>query len=77
MSWEDTLRLGTSTWKTKPMTHHSSSKKLHEDSSKLIAHADFLYEKFESFDIELDIEIEAKHTAVIRYRKEFETLTLS
>jgi UV DNA damage repair endonuclease len=43
------------------MTHHSSSKKLHEDSSsKLIAHADFLYEKFESFDIELDIEIEAK-----------------
>jgi hypothetical protein len=39
----------------------------------------FLYEKFESFDIELDIEIEAKakDTAVIRYRKEFETLTLS
>jgi hypothetical protein len=41
MSWEDTLRLGTSTWKTKPMTP-PSSKKLHEDSSsKLIAHADF------------------------------------
>jgi UV DNA damage endonuclease len=80
MSWEDTLRLGTSTWKTKPMTHHSSSKKLHEDSSsKLIAHADFLYEKFESFDIELDIEIEAKakDIAVIRYRKEFETLVIS
>jgi hypothetical protein len=38
----------------------------------------FLYEKFESFDIELDIEKQkAKDTAVIRYRKEFETLTLS
>jgi hypothetical protein len=38
----------------------------------------FLYEKFESFDIELDIEIEAKaKDTAVRYRKEFETLTLS
>jgi hypothetical protein len=50
MGWEDTLRLGISTWKVKPIVHHSSSAKLHEDSkSKLISHADFLYEKFESF----------------------------
>jgi UV DNA damage endonuclease len=74
MSWEDTLRLGTSTWKdVRPLTHHSSSAKIHEDATaKQIAHADFLYEKFESFDIEVDIELECKQKdlALFRYRKE-------
>jgi UV DNA damage endonuclease len=75
MTWEDTLRLGTSTWKgVRPLTHHSSSKKIHENANeKLIAHADFLYEKFESFGIEVDIELECKQKdlALFRYRKEF------
>lgn len=74
MTWEDTLRLGTSTWKgIRPLTHHSSSKKIHENvNEKLIAHADFLYEKFESFDIEVDIELECKQKdlALFRYREE-------
>ena len=74
MSWEDTLRLGTSTWKdVRPLTHHSSSAKIYEDATaKQIAHADFLYEKFESFDIEVDIELECKQKdlALFRYRKE-------
>lgn len=70
MSWEDTLRLGTSTWKeVRPLTHHSSSKKLHEDTTgKLTAHADFLYEKFESFDIEVDIELECKQKDLALFR---------
>lgn len=75
MSWEDTLRLGTSTWgKIRPMTHHSSSKKLNEDSkSKVTAHSDFLYEKFESFDIDIDIELECKKKdlALFKYRGEY------
>lgn len=77
MSWEDTLKLGTSTWKTRPLVHHSSSKKIHEDNSgKLTAHADFLYEKFESFDIEVDIELECKQKdlALFRYRKQFQVI---
>lgn len=75
MTWEDTLRLGTSTWKVKPLVHHSSSAKLHEDGkAKLIAHADFLYEKFESFDIDVDIELECKQKdiALFKYREEYE-----
>jgi UV DNA damage endonuclease len=61
MSWEDTLRLGLSTWKTKPLCHHSSSKKLHEDESVILsAHADFLYEEFDDCGFELDIELECK-----------------
>lgn len=60
-SWKDTLELAISTWDVKPLCHHSSSKKLYEDkSAKLISHADFLYEKFENFGIDLDLELECK-----------------
>jgi UV DNA damage endonuclease len=75
MNWENTLRLAVSTWgEVKPIVHHSSSKKLYEDpKSKLKAHSDFLYEKFESLDIELDIELECKKKdlALFRYREEY------
>jgi UV DNA damage endonuclease len=61
MAWEDTLKLGLSTWKTKPLCHHSSSKKLNEDQSVILsAHADFLYEEFNSFVYDVDIELECK-----------------
>jgi UV DNA damage endonuclease len=74
MSWEDTLRLGLSTWKTKPLCHHSSSKKLHEDENVILsAHADFLYERFDSCGFELDIELECKQKdyAVVKYLNDF------
>lgn len=73
-TWEEALRMAVSTWKTKPICHHSSSKKLHEDpTSKLEAHANFLYEKFESFDLNVDVELECKKKdfSLIKYRKEF------
>jgi UV DNA damage endonuclease len=60
-SWEETLRLGTSTWQCQPLCHHASSKKLFEDSTATLqSHADYIYEKFETFDISLDIELECK-----------------
>ena len=74
MSWEDTLKLGLSTWTTKPLCHHSSSKKLHEDEKAILsAHADFLYESFDSCDFELDIELECKQKdiALVKYLKDF------
>jgi UV DNA damage endonuclease len=70
MSWEDTLKLGLSTWKTKPICHHSSSKKLHEDNTVILsAHADFLYEEFKScgFDIDIELECKKKDFAVEKY----------
>jgi UV DNA damage endonuclease len=73
-TWEEALRMAASTWTTRPLCHHSSSKKLFEDSkSKLEAHADFLYEKFESFDLEVDIELECKQKdiSLLKYRKDF------
>jgi len=74
MTWEDTLKLGLSTWKTKPLCHHSSSKKLHEDEKVILsAHADFLYESFDSCGFELDIELECKQKdiAIKKYIKDF------
>ena len=77
MSWEDTLKLGLSTWTTKPLCHHSSSKKLHEDEKVILsAHADFLYESFDSCGFELDIELECKQkdVALVKYLREFNSI---
>lgn len=72
-SLEEALRLALSTWKTKPITHMASSIR-HEDPKGLErAHADFIYEKIETFGLEFDTEIEskAKDLAVLKYRTNF------
>ena len=74
-SWEDTFILAASTWKNiTPLCHHSSSRKLYEDSlSTLQSHSDYLYEKFENFGIDVDVELECKmkDIALLKYRKQF------
>lgn len=74
MSWEDSLKLAISTWKDKPICHHSSSRKIHEDSkSRIEAHADWLYEKFENcgFDVDVELECKQKDLALLKYREQF------
>ena len=74
MSWGDTLKLGLSTWKTKPLCHHSSSKKLHEDDKVILsAHADFLYESFDScgYDVDIELECKQKDLALLQYLEKF------
>jgi len=74
MSWEETLKLGLSTWETKPLCHHSSSKKLHEDEKVILsAHADFLYEPFDScgFDVDIELECKQKDIAVRKYNQDY------
>jgi UV DNA damage endonuclease len=72
-SMEDALKLALSTWKVKPLTHMSSSRKLEDSKSKSTAHADYIYESIQTYDCDFDIEIEAKakDLAVLKYRKEF------
>ena len=69
-------KLAASTWPAgiRQLCHYSSSKKLHEDDSVILrAHADYIYEKIETYDMDLDIELEvkAKELALIKYRKEY------
>lgn len=70
---EEALRLAHSTWKTRAMTHMSSPKTIEDTSGKKTAHADYIYESIQTFDLDFDTEIEAKakDLAVIRYRSKF------
>lgn len=75
LSQKDALSLACSTWgDIKPMTHMSSPKTLEDNTSKVTAHADFIYDKIETFGMNFDTEIEAKckDLAVLKYRKDFE-----
>jgi UV DNA damage endonuclease len=71
---EDAMKLAFSTWGSiKPLIHMSSSKKIEDVSSVATAHADLIYEKIQDFDLEFDVEIEAKlkDIAVFDYIKKF------
>ena len=70
---EEALRLAVSTWKTVPVTHMSSSRRTEDLNALITAHADYIYEKIETFDLEFDVEIEAKakDLAVFKYIKYF------
>lgn len=73
---EEALKLAVSTWKTKPLTHMSSSKKIEDDTSVATAHADMIYEKIQDFGLDFDIEIEAKakDIAVLDYLAKFQAV---
>lgn len=73
---EESLKTALSTWTTKPLTHISSSKCIEDLKSTPTAHADYIYEEIVTFNMEFDIEIEAKKKdlALLKYRKEFNTL---
>jgi UV DNA damage endonuclease len=75
ISWEDTFKLAISTWGVKPLCHHSSSKKIYEDSTatSIRDHSDFLYEPFENFGIDVDLELECKmkDIALFKYKKDY------
>jgi len=80
MTWEDTLKLGLSTWKTKPLCHHSSSKKIYEVAESMVsAHSDFIYTPFDNCGFDLDIEFECKQKdlGVLKYLKDFTEISPS
>jgi len=57
---EEALKLALSTWTTRPLTHMSSSKTKEEKNALATAHADYIYEKIETYGKDFDTEIEAK-----------------
>jgi UV DNA damage endonuclease len=74
---EEALKLAYSTWgDIKPLTHMSSSRRIEDVSSKETAHADFLYEKIETFglDFDTDLECKEKDIALFKYRKDYGVL---
>jgi UV DNA damage endonuclease len=70
---EEALKLAVSTWNTKALTHMSSSRRIEDDKSLVTAHADYIYEKIETFGLDFDTELECKQKdlALLRYRSQF------
>jgi UV DNA damage endonuclease len=75
---EEAFHLALDTWPRDitPVVHYSSSKKKYEDpTSTAPSHADFIYERVETYGRTVDIMLEAKakEKAVFRYHSEFKT----
>ena len=70
---EEAIKLAASTWKTKVMTHMSSPRTNEDSKGLAIAHADYVYEKIETFGLDFDTEIEAKSKdlALFKYLNDF------
>ena len=71
---EEALRLSCSTWgNIRPMTHMSSSKRIEDSKGLITAHADYIYEKIETFGLDFDTELECKKKdiALLKYRSQF------
>ncbi len=70
---EEALKLAVSTWNTKALTHMSSSRRIEDEKSLVTAHADYIYEKIETFGLDFDTELECKQKdlALLRYRSQF------
>lgn len=64
-----------STWGqfgVRPLTHYSSSKKIEDPTALCRAHADFIYERIETFgNVDVEIEAKGKDLALLKYRQQF------
>jgi UV DNA damage endonuclease len=80
LSEREAFELAMSTWQyhgIRPLFHYSSCRKTFENfESKAQAHADYVYEKINDYGHSVDIEVEckAKEIAVLKYKKEYDTL---
>ena len=74
---EQALKLAAKTWPKgiRQCTHYSSAKRVYEDeSAKIVAHADYVYNEIKDYGLDIDcvVEAKAKEVAILKYRKEFE-----
>ena len=71
---EEAFHTAYSTWSLRPVFHFSSSRREYEDpTAKKEAHADYVYEKINTYAKEVDIVLEAKmkEKALIKYQQDF------
>lgn len=70
----ESLTLALSTWKNiKPLCHYSESRLIEEVGVREQAHSDYIYSKINTYNLEFDIDIEAKmkEQALLKYRKDW------
>ena len=67
------MDLSTWTEEITPITHYSDSKKIYEDeSSKLLAHTDWIWGEVETYglDFSIEFEVKMKDKALLRFINE-------
>jgi UV DNA damage endonuclease len=74
---EQALKLASTTWPkgVRQCTHYSSAKRVYEDeSAKIVAHADYVYNHINDYGLDIDVVVEAKakELAILKYNQEFE-----
>jgi UV DNA damage endonuclease len=81
MSEKDSLEICLKTWgEITPLTHYSESKKIFEcETSKLLAHTDWIHSKIETygFDFDIELEVKMKDKALLDYNQKIERILLS
>jgi UV DNA damage endonuclease len=68
---KDAAVLSAFTWDVRPLFHYSESKNLNENvSGNPRAHADYVFSKIDDFDLNIDVDLEAKakELALLKYR---------
>ncbi|MBT1703336.1 UV DNA damage repair endonuclease UvsE [Chryseosolibacter indicus] len=73
---EEALKAAVNTWPKyiTPIVHYSSSKRKYEDKNAAnVAHADYIYQYMQRYNVDVDVVLEAKakEKAVARYKKEY------
>jgi len=77
MTHKEAMTLASSSWPKgiKPVVHYSESKALHENNAKikLQAHSDYIVNRIETHDLDVDVMIEAKQKelALLHYREKY------
>lgn len=80
LSEQEAFELAMSTWhhhNIKPLFHYSSCRRTFEDPKcKAQAHADFIYEKINTYghDVDIEVEAKAKELAVLKYHEQHTSL---
>jgi len=79
LSEEQAFMLAASTWhNVTPLFHYSSCRRTHEDPDcKAQAHADYLYEKINTYggiSVDIETETKAKEKALQKYLRDYNTL---
>ena len=75
-TYKEAIDIAVSTWQKhiRPVCHHSNSRKLYEDDTKMYkAHSDYYYTPFDScgHSVDVSLEAKAKEQALLDYRNKF------
>lgn len=78
LSHREALGIAISTWPTEitPVVHYSSARQIEDPKAKIQAHADYVYERIDTYgyDVDIELEVKQKEKALLQYRQKYSIL---